>query len=190
MKVSVRPSVNSRPATATWTSAMSRRPPAKRALPAIRRFRLSGATAMCYIHLPETLSWSFPAGLAAITRTRTGWKKSKPPGDVSRIRPTSGPCTGPSYGLRRPDVPSEKPQSVELALVYDTGRDKETVLTETAKADEPAGTRNSVWPLPSLGRAGRTHREQRDALLATLTFPFPDFAPGNGSWRKPCTRTR
>ncbi|WP_199457684.1 MULTISPECIES: helicase C-terminal domain-containing protein [unclassified Marinobacter] len=73
----------------------------------------------------------------------------------------------------------ENRKNVELALVYyDTGRDKETVLTETAKADElwqeleTLCGRYQAW-----AEQEEHHREQRDALLAALTFPFPDFRP-------------
>ncbi|WP_303289926.1 ATP-dependent DNA helicase [Marinobacter sp. SS5-14b] len=101
-------------------------------------------------------------------------------GDVSRIR-------AHQRALHRAQLRSygallcrqENRKSVELALVYyDTGRDKETVLTETAKADElwqeleTLCGRYQAW-----AEQEEHHRDQRDALLATLTFPFPDFRP-------------
>lgn len=73
----------------------------------------------------------------------------------------------------------ENRSDLELALVYyDTGRNRETVLTETASADE-------LWQdLEALCRIYRAwaeqeehHREQRDELLSQLGFPFPDFRP-------------
>ena len=101
-------------------------------------------------------------------------------GDVSRIRPHHRALHRAqlrAYGALL--CRQENRKSVELALVYyDTGRDKETVLTETAKADElwqELGTlcgRYQAW-----AEQEEHHREQRDALLATLTFPFPDFRP-------------
>ena len=101
-------------------------------------------------------------------------------GDVSRIRPHQRALHRAqlrAYGALL--CRQENRKSVELALVYyDTGRDKETVLTETAKADElwqELGTlcgRYQAW-----AEQEEHHREQRDALLATLTFPFPDFRP-------------
>ncbi|WP_342631504.1 ATP-dependent DNA helicase [Marinobacter alkaliphilus] len=101
-------------------------------------------------------------------------------GDVSRIRPHQRALHRAqlrAYGALL--CRQENRKSVELALVYyDTGRDKETLLTETAKADE-------LWQeLETLCRLYKAwaeqeehHREQRDALLANLTFPFPDFRP-------------
>ncbi|WP_111493590.1 ATP-dependent DNA helicase [Marinobacter bohaiensis] len=70
--------------------------------------------------------------------------------------------------------------SVELALVYyDIGRDRETVVRESASAD-------SLWQeLTDLCQAYRAwaqqeaaHRRERDAALANLRFPFPDFRRG------------
>ena len=101
-------------------------------------------------------------------------------GDVSRIRPHQRALHRAqlrAYGALL--CRQENRKSVELALVYyDTGRDKETVLTETAKADElwqeleTLCGRYQAW-----AEQEEHHREQRDALLATLTFPFPDFRP-------------
>ena len=101
-------------------------------------------------------------------------------GDVSRIRPHQRALHRAqlrAYGALL--CRQEKRKSVELALVYyDTGRDKETVLTETAKADElwqeleTLCGRYKAW-----AEQEEHHREQRDALLATLRFPFPAFRP-------------
>ncbi|MCE0759365.1 ATP-dependent DNA helicase [Marinobacter sp. G11] len=101
-------------------------------------------------------------------------------GDVSRIRPHQRALHRAqlrAYGALL--CRQENRKSVELALVYyDTGRDKETVLTETAKADElwqeleTLCGRYQAW-----AEQEEHHREQRDTLLATLTFPFPDFRP-------------
>jgi len=101
-------------------------------------------------------------------------------GDVSRIRPHQRALHRAqlrAYGALL--CRQENRKSVELALVYyDTGRDKETVLTETAKADElwqeleTLCGRYQAW-----AEQEEHHRELRDALLATLTFPFPDFRP-------------
>jgi len=101
-------------------------------------------------------------------------------GDVSRIRPHQRALHRAqlrAYGALL--CRQENRKSVELALVYyDTGRDKETVLTETTKADElwqeleTLCGRYQAW-----AEQEEHHREQRDALLATLTFPFPDFRP-------------
>ncbi|SES87661.1 DNA excision repair protein ERCC-2 [Marinobacter segnicrescens] len=71
-------------------------------------------------------------------------------------------------------------QKLELSLVYyDTVRDKESAVTETATAEE-------LWQeLEALCNAFRDwaeqeerHREQRDEHLASLRFPFPDFRAG------------
>ncbi len=73
----------------------------------------------------------------------------------------------------------EDRNTVELALIYyDTGKDKETPVVETAGADE-------LWQeLEGLCGQYRAwaeqeahHREQRDALLLQLRFPFPAFRP-------------
>ncbi|MBD3642036.1 MAG: PD-(D/E)XK nuclease family protein, partial [Marinobacter sp.] len=73
----------------------------------------------------------------------------------------------------------EKLKNIELVLVYyDTGRDKESLVTETASADE-------LWrELEDLCRQFRAwaeqeeqHRARRNAALARLSFPFADFRP-------------
>ncbi|HSP01238.1 MAG TPA: hypothetical protein VLN90_07225, partial [Thioalkalivibrio sp.] len=70
-------------------------------------------------------------------------------------------------------------RQLELALIYyDTGKDKETPVVEVASGDE-------LWrELEALCRRYQAwaeqeaqHREQRDALLSRLTFPFPAFRP-------------
>ena len=101
-------------------------------------------------------------------------------GDVSRIRPYQRALHRAqlrAYGALL--CRQENRKNVELALVYyDTGRDKETVLTETATAGElwqeleTLCGRYQAW-----AEQEEHHREQRDALLANLTFPFPDFRP-------------
>lgn len=101
-------------------------------------------------------------------------------GDVSRIRPHQRALHRAqlrAYGALL--CRQEKRKSVELALVYyDTGRDKETVLTETAKADELWQELETLCGLyKAWAEQEEHHREQRDALLANLTFPFPDFRP-------------
>lgn len=73
----------------------------------------------------------------------------------------------------------ENRKKLELALIYyDTGKDKETPVTETATADE-------LWQeLEGLCRQYKVwaeqeahHREQRNVLLSELTFPFAEFRP-------------
>ncbi|MDX5336646.1 MAG: ATP-dependent DNA helicase [Marinobacter sp.] len=101
-------------------------------------------------------------------------------GDVSRIRPHQRALHRAqlrAYGALL--CRQENCKNVELALVYyDTGRDKETVLTETATAGElwqeleTLCGRYQAW-----AEQEEHHREQRDALLANLRFPFPDFRP-------------
>ena len=101
-------------------------------------------------------------------------------GDVSRIRPHQ-------QALHRAQLRAygallcrqENRKSVELALVYyDIGRDKETLLTETAKADELWQELETLCGLyKAWAEQEEHHREQRDALLANLRFPFPDFRP-------------
>nr|WP_241264583.1 ATP-dependent DNA helicase [Marinobacter daepoensis] len=73
----------------------------------------------------------------------------------------------------------EKCARVELALTYyDTGRDKETTLTETATADDLwQGLLHLCDLYKDWAEQEARHRQQRDALLASLVFPFPDFRP-------------
>lgn len=73
----------------------------------------------------------------------------------------------------------EQRASVELALIYyDTGKDRETTVVETATAGElwqeleDLCGRYRAW-----AEQEEHHREQRNALLAGLTFPFPAFRP-------------
>jgi len=69
---------------------------------------------------------------------------------------------------------------VNLALVYfDIGSQQETVLRETRSSSDLAAlftdqcTRFVAWAEQELA-----HRTARDAALATLRFPHPDFRPG------------
>ena len=69
---------------------------------------------------------------------------------------------------------------VELALVYfDIGKQSETSLRESASAVELAAhfatlcERFVAWAAQELA-----HRQARDAALAALRFPHPDFRPG------------
>lgn len=73
----------------------------------------------------------------------------------------------------------EQRKKLTLTLVYyDTGKDKETPVTETATADE-------LWQeLEALCRQYKAwaeqeahHREQRDSRLASLRFAFDSFRP-------------
>jgi len=73
----------------------------------------------------------------------------------------------------------ENLRKVELALVYyDTGRDKETPITETASAEqlwqelEALCDRYRAW-----AEWEAEHRERRDARLRRLQFPFSGFRP-------------
>ncbi|MCG8521454.1 MAG: ATP-dependent DNA helicase [Pseudomonadales bacterium] len=101
-------------------------------------------------------------------------------GDVSRIRPHQRALHRAqlrAYGALL--CRQENRKSVELALVYyDIGRDKETLLTETVKADELWQELETLCGLyKAWAEQEEHHREQRDALLANLRFPFPDFRP-------------
>ncbi|MDK9558335.1 ATP-dependent DNA helicase [Marinobacter sp. M216] len=101
-------------------------------------------------------------------------------GDLSRIREHQ-------RGLHRAQLRAygallcrqENLKKLELTLVYyDTGKDKETPVTETATAVQ-------LWQeLEALCAQFRAwaeqeehHRELRDARLSGLRFPFPDFRP-------------
>ncbi|XKH02566.1 ATP-dependent DNA helicase [Marinobacter nauticus] len=101
-------------------------------------------------------------------------------GDVSRIREHQRALHRAqlrAYGALL--CRQENRKSVELALVYyDTGRDKETALTETAGADELWRELETLCgTYKAWAEQEAHHREQRDALLATLRFPFPEFRP-------------
>ncbi|PPK51050.1 ATP-dependent DNA helicase [Marinobacter persicus] len=101
-------------------------------------------------------------------------------GDVSRIREHQRALHRAqlrAYGALL--CRQENRKSVELALVYyDTGRDKETAVTETATADELWRELETLCGLyKAWAEQEAHHREQRDARLATLTFPFPEFRP-------------
>ena len=75
---------------------------------------------------------------------------------------------------------SEGLASLELALVYyDLGRERETLVTETASAGdlwqglEALCRRYLAW-----ARQEQAHRQRRDQALAGLRFPFADFREG------------
>ncbi|WP_227515431.1 ATP-dependent DNA helicase [Marinobacter salinus] len=73
----------------------------------------------------------------------------------------------------------ESRKKLELALIYyDTGKDKETPVVETASAGELWQELENLCGLyKAWAEQEAHHREQRDALLAGLTFPFPEFRP-------------
>ncbi|KXS51723.1 MAG: DNA excision repair protein ERCC-2, partial [Marinobacter sp. T13-3] len=101
-------------------------------------------------------------------------------GDVSRIREHQRALHRAqlrAYGALL--CRQENRKSVELALVYyDTGRDKETEQTETATAAELWQELETLCGIyKAWAEQEAHHREQRDARLASLTFPFPDFRP-------------
>lgn len=101
-------------------------------------------------------------------------------GDVSRIRPHQRAlhlAQLRAYGALL--CRQEKRKKLELALVYyDASRDKETTFTETASADELwQGLEKLCQSYRAWAEQEEHHREQRNALLANLCFPFPDFRP-------------
>ena len=73
----------------------------------------------------------------------------------------------------------ENRKTLELALIYyDTGRDKETPVVETASADELWQELETLCShYKAWAEQEEHHREQRNALLSGLTFPFPAFRP-------------
>ncbi|WP_375172432.1 helicase C-terminal domain-containing protein [Marinobacter sp.] len=73
----------------------------------------------------------------------------------------------------------EQRASVELALIYyDTGKDRETTVVETATAGELwQELENLCGRYRAWAEQEEHHREQRNGLLAGLTFPFPTFRP-------------
>lgn len=73
----------------------------------------------------------------------------------------------------------ENVKTLELALIYyDTGRDKETPVVETASADELWQELETLCgQYKAWAEQEEHHREQRNALLAGLAFPFPEFRP-------------
>ncbi len=75
---------------------------------------------------------------------------------------------------------SEGLASVELALVYyDLGRDRETLLTETASAEALwHGLETLCDSYLSWARQEESHRQARDQALTELRFPFADFREG------------
>ena len=101
-------------------------------------------------------------------------------GDLSRIRPHQRALHRAqlrAYGALL--CRQEKRKTLKLALVYfDIGKNRETPVTETARADE-------LWQeLETLCERYRLwaeqeahHREQRDIRLAGLRFPFAQFRP-------------
>jgi DNA excision repair protein ERCC-2 len=101
-------------------------------------------------------------------------------GDVSRIREHQRALHRAqlrAYGALL--CRQENRKNVELALVYyDTGRDKETFVTETATAAELWQELETLCGLyKAWAEQEAHHREQRDGLLASLRFPFPEFRP-------------
>ncbi|WP_323750001.1 ATP-dependent DNA helicase [Marinobacter sp.] len=73
----------------------------------------------------------------------------------------------------------EKRKKLELALVYfDIGKSKETSMLETASADELWQELEALCTIyKAWAEQEEHHREQRNALLTELIFPFPDFRP-------------
>jgi len=101
-------------------------------------------------------------------------------GDVSRIRPHQRALHRAqlrAYGALL--CRQENRKKLELALIYyDTGKDKETAVVETASAGELWQELETLCGLyKAWAEQEDHHREQRDALLSNLTFPFPDFRP-------------
>ncbi|MBR9870257.1 MAG: ATP-dependent DNA helicase [Gammaproteobacteria bacterium] len=101
-------------------------------------------------------------------------------GDVSRIREHQRALHRAQlrvYGALL--CRQEKRKKLELALVYfDIGKSKETTQVETASADELWQELEALCALyKAWAEQEEHHREQRNALLAELTFPFPDFRP-------------
>lgn len=101
-------------------------------------------------------------------------------GDVSRIREHQRALHRAQlrvYGALL--CKQEKRKKLELALVYfDIGKSKETTQVETASADELWQELEALCALyQAWAEQEEHHREQRNALLAELTFPFPDFRP-------------
>ena len=101
-------------------------------------------------------------------------------GDVARIRPHQRALHRAqlrAYGALL--CRQENRKRVELALVYyDTGRDKETAIAETAGADELWQELEALCGIyKNWAEQEEHHREQRDALLANLRFPFSQFRP-------------
>lgn len=101
-------------------------------------------------------------------------------GDVSRIRPHQRALHRAqlrAYGALL--CRQENRKTLKLSLVYfDIGKNRETPLTETAKADE-------LWQELEVlcghyrlwAEQEAHHREQRDIRLAGLRFPFAEFRP-------------
>ncbi|MDP4547878.1 ATP-dependent DNA helicase [Marinobacter sp. MDS2] len=101
-------------------------------------------------------------------------------GDVSRIREHQRALHRAqlrAYGALL--CRQEQRKKLELALVYfDIGKSKETTQVETAGADELWQELEALCSIyKAWAEQEEHHREQRNALLAELTFPFPDFRP-------------
>ena len=73
----------------------------------------------------------------------------------------------------------ENRKTLELALIYyDTGRDKETPVVETASAKELWQELETLCShYKAWAEQEEHHREQRNVLLSGLRFPFPAFRP-------------
>ncbi|MBJ6136327.1 ATP-dependent DNA helicase [Marinobacter litoralis] len=101
-------------------------------------------------------------------------------GDVSRIREHQRALHRAqlrAYGALL--CKQEKRKKLKLALVYfDIGKSKETTQVETASADELWQELEALCSIyKAWAEQEEHHREQRNALLAGLKFPFPDFRP-------------
>jgi len=101
-------------------------------------------------------------------------------GDLARVRPHQRALHRAqlrAYGALLCRQESRK--KLELALIYyDTGKDKETAVVESASADELWQELETLCGIyKAWAEQEAHHREQRDALLSNLTFPFPDFRP-------------
>lgn len=73
----------------------------------------------------------------------------------------------------------ENRKKLELALIYyNASKDRETPVVESASADELWQELEALCGLyKAWAEQEEHHREQRDALLSGLTFPFPTFRP-------------
>ncbi|PHQ25514.1 ATP-dependent DNA helicase [Marinobacter guineae] len=73
----------------------------------------------------------------------------------------------------------ENRKKLELALIYyNASKDRETPVVENASADELWQELEALCGLyKDWAEQEEHHREQRDALLSGLTFPFPAFRP-------------
>jgi len=101
-------------------------------------------------------------------------------GDLARVRPDQRALHRAqlrAYGALL--CRQENRKKLELALIYyDTGKDKETAVVEAATADELWQELETLCGIyKAWAEQEEHHREQRDALLSNLMFPFPDFRP-------------